>query len=76
MRVPPSLLSLAASARSVGFGAAAAAAAAGTAAACTTAVEDQKVLLACSGCLRVHYCSEACQRADWPAHRARCKRKI
>ena len=27
----------------------------------------------CGRCL-VRYCSEACQRAAWPAHRAQCKR--
>ncbi|GBF97929.1 hypothetical protein Rsub_10602 [Raphidocelis subcapitata] len=27
----------------------------------------------CRGCLTVRYCGAACQTADWPQHRARCK---
>ena len=27
----------------------------------------------CVGCLRARYCSEACQKWDWEAHRGRCK---
>jgi hypothetical protein len=30
-------------------------------------------LLSCAGCKRTRYCSPACQRADWPNHRAECK---
>jgi len=26
----------------------------------------------CSGCRTLHYCSAACQRADWPLHRQEC----
>lgn len=28
----------------------------------------------CAGCQRVNYCSEGCQRVDWPSHKAVCKR--
>ena len=28
----------------------------------------------CSACAQVYYCSEACQRADWPSHKTFCKR--
>mmetsp|Transcript_51293 Transcript_51293/g.121563 ORF Transcript_51293/g.121563 Transcript_51293/m.121563 type:complete len:346 (-) Transcript_51293:3-1040(-) len=27
----------------------------------------------CAGCQEVMFCSEACQQASWPAHKARCK---
>ena len=27
----------------------------------------------CSSCKRVYYCTVACQKADWPAHKAHCK---
>jgi hypothetical protein len=27
----------------------------------------------CSGCCAVRYCSPACQKADWKAHRAACR---
>ena len=27
----------------------------------------------CSGCQRSRYCGPACQKADWPAHRAACR---
>ena len=27
----------------------------------------------CSGCRLVRYCGAACQKADWPAHRAACR---
>lgn len=29
---------------------------------------------ACSGCKAVSNCGAACQRADWPRHKAECKR--
>jgi hypothetical protein len=28
----------------------------------------------CAGCLKVYFCSPACQVAYWPAHKAECKR--
>lgn len=28
----------------------------------------------CSGCATVRYCSEACSRAHWQAHKAACRR--
>ncbi|KAI1792277.1 hypothetical protein LXA43DRAFT_1082220 [Ganoderma leucocontextum] len=30
-------------------------------------------LLRCSGCRTTFYCSEACQKSDWKAHKLRCK---
>ncbi|GBE84710.1 hypothetical protein SCP_0606900 [Sparassis crispa] len=30
-------------------------------------------LRACGGCKKVRYCSEACQKKDWKAHKLRCK---
>ena len=30
----------------------------------------------CSGCTDVHYCSKACQHADWPRHKKSCKRSV
>lgn len=29
----------------------------------------------CSRCLKIYYCSPDCQRADWPQHRATCRRE-
>ena len=31
-------------------------------------------LLLCGGCRCVSYCSAACQKADWPTHKATCKK--
>ena len=28
--------------------------------------------LVCAGCGKARYCSEACQRADWPRHQHKC----
>lgn len=33
---------------------------------------DGGVLLQCSRCRSVKYCSAACQRQDWPAHKPSC----
>ncbi|KAI0324944.1 hypothetical protein GY45DRAFT_1288114 [Cubamyces sp. BRFM 1775] len=30
-------------------------------------------LKACSGCTKVRYCSQACQKKDWPRHKPHCK---
>jgi len=30
--------------------------------------------LKCSVCLRTHYCSFSCQKADWPSHRSTCSK--
>ncbi|TBU65167.1 hypothetical protein BD310DRAFT_866887 [Dichomitus squalens] len=32
-------------------------------------------LMTCKGCQRVRYCSTACQKKDWPRHKAQCKAK-
>ncbi|KZP20244.1 hypothetical protein FIBSPDRAFT_954628 [Athelia psychrophila] len=37
---------------------------------CDTVMDD---LQCCSGCLSISYCSSACQRLDWPAHKSTCK---
>lgn len=33
----------------------------------------QPKLKACSGCSKVRYCSQACQKKDWPRHKSKCK---
>jgi hypothetical protein len=35
----------------------------------------QSVLLQCSKCKSVHYCSVVCQRANWKLHKTICKKK-
>ncbi|KAI0816053.1 hypothetical protein BC628DRAFT_1334426 [Trametes gibbosa] len=30
-------------------------------------------LKACTGCLKIRYCSQRCQKKDWPRHKAQCK---
>lgn len=42
---------------------------------CGAGVREGMRLDACSGCMAVHYCGQACQRSHWPAHKAQCKRK-
>lgn len=36
-------------------------------------VTPKENLKRCSGCKYAYYCSEACQKADWSFHKARCK---
>ncbi|KAI0642476.1 hypothetical protein C8Q79DRAFT_1002903 [Trametes meyenii] len=33
----------------------------------------QPKLKACTGCMKVRYCSQACQKKDWPRHKGQCK---
>ena len=33
-------------------------------------------VLRCASCRSVHYCGRACQKADWPVHKALCKHVI
>jgi hypothetical protein len=40
----------------------------------TAEVTEHGKLMACTGCRSVCYCGKACQKADWPAHKATCKR--
>jgi hypothetical protein len=35
-------------------------------------LQDGK-LKECSGCRSVHYCGKACQKVDWPVHKATCR---
>ncbi|KAH9848283.1 hypothetical protein C2E23DRAFT_889144 [Lenzites betulinus] len=30
-------------------------------------------LKACTGCTKIRYCSQGCQKKDWPRHKAQCK---
>ncbi|KDQ14647.1 hypothetical protein BOTBODRAFT_32405 [Botryobasidium botryosum FD-172 SS1] len=34
---------------------------------------DEKALKRCSECQSAYYCSAACQKADWPSHKAGCQ---
>jgi hypothetical protein len=45
-------------------------------AACGTTAQEMESgrLQQCSGCRSVRYCGKACQNADWPRHKATCKR--
>ena len=29
-------------------------------------------MLSCAHCMRARYCSRACQKEDWPEHKANC----
>ena len=35
--------------------------------------ENQKTLLVCARCKKVHYCSKECQVRDWKSHKSFCK---
>ena len=37
-------------------------------------VDRSNLLLQCSACFNVSYCSKECQRADWKSHKKSCKR--
>jgi hypothetical protein len=40
---------------------------------CGAGAGDHAKLLRCGACRRARYCSTACQRLDWPAHRGLCR---
>jgi hypothetical protein len=42
----------------------------------TAKASAQGKLKECSSCRSVRYCGAACQKADWPAHKATCKRLL
>ena len=33
-----------------------------------------RCLFLCKGCCNIAYCGKACQKADWPSHRACCRK--
>lgn len=45
---------------------------------CRAAEADptKPVYSACSGCLKLFYCSKSCQKAHWKEHKVRCKRGL
>ena len=38
--------------------------------------DGNRVMMTCSRCKKVRYCSVACQRGDWTAHRLDCVREL
>ncbi|KIJ34865.1 hypothetical protein M422DRAFT_782745 [Sphaerobolus stellatus SS14] len=40
---------------------------------CCDARQVQRKLARCSKCQDIYYCSTECQKADWPAHKGKCK---
>ena len=40
---------------------------------CRTCGQTQADSLTCGRCRRAHYCSVACQKADWPRHKPECR---
>ena len=41
---------------------------------CTVCKEPS--VLKCKGCLGIVYCSQTCQKKDWPKHRNLCKKEL
>lgn len=40
---------------------------------CSHCYKVASKLQKCSGCRKVHYCNQACQKTDWPTHKQVCK---
>jgi hypothetical protein len=40
----------------------------------TAQISRSGELKECAACRAVRYCGKACQKEDWPAHKATCKR--
>ena len=39
---------------------------------CVTCAAESRKMMCCRGCRVAYYCSAACQRKDWPSHKAYC----